>query len=382
MANTLGTVYATAGNHEMHPTNAFAPASISTSAQWMYDLLSSSWTPWIGSDAASTARARHGVYSVRHPNSNLRVISVNTNMYYVQNYWLYRKTMLRDPDAQLEWLASELDRAEMAGERVYIVGHTPFGSHDVFHDQSHYLDQIVNRYAESTIAGMFFGHTHKDHFQISYSNYQSQSADTASMVSYIGPSLTPTSGMPAFRVYHVDPVTFGVLDHETYMADMASPTFQTAPEWTRYYSAKEAYAPLVGDAAFLAPAAELTPAFWHRLTDVLAASPPAFAAYAARKSRGWAVADGGGRADCAACRAREVCELRGGRAQDNCYEAEPGVHFKKRDDDAAAAAAPFAGRDQCGVSVAGAVVGSLAVRPDAVRLLEEAVAKGGELQDL
>jgi len=363
MASTLGTVYSTTGNHEMHPTNAFPPASISTSAQWMYDLLSASWSRWIGPEATSSTKSQQGVYSVRHPNSNLRIISLNTNMYYVQNYWLYRKTMLRDPNGQFEWLVSELDKAEMVGERVYIVGHMSVGSHDAFYDQSNYLDQIVNRYA-NTIAGMFYGHTHKDHFQISYSDYSKRSRDTASAMSYIGPSLTPTSGMPAFRVYLVDPVTFAVLDHETYIADMEDPNFQTKPVWKKYYSAKEKYAPLVGP-EFEDAAAELTPAFWHRLTEVFEQDQAAFDDYVARKTRGWDVKPCEGE-----CRDLEICELRAARAQDNCYEAEPGVHFKKRAEN------PFHERDECGISVGRATVGSLAVRGEGVRLLSEVVAAG------
>ena len=81
---------------------------------------------------------------------------------------------------------------------------------------------------------MFFGHTHWDHFQISYSNYSSPTFSNAVAMSYIAPSLTPTAGMPAFRVYTVDPVTFAILDATTYIADMNNPVFQTTgPVWTK-----------------------------------------------------------------------------------------------------------------------------------------------------
>jgi sphingomyelin phosphodiesterase len=284
-------------------------------------------------------------------------------MYYVQNYWLYRKTMLRDPNNQFEWLVTELDKAEMAGERVWIIGHMSVGAHDAFHDQSNYLDQIVNRYSY-TIAGMFYGHTHKDHFQISYSDYKNRKAETASAMSYIGPSLTPTSGMPAFRVYLVDPVTFAVLDHETYITDMSDPSFQKSPVWKKYYSAKEAYAPLLGNSSFLDPTTELTPAFWHRLTEVFERNQDAFNHYVARKSRGWDVQSCDG-----VCRDLEICELRAARAQDNCFDPAPGVHFKKRAENPQE-------RDECGISVSRATMGSLAVRGEGVMLLRSVVAAG------
>lgn len=77
-------------------------------------------------------------------------------MYYKENFWLYEKTMETDPSGQLAWLVNELQAAEDAGERVYIIGHMPMGAGDAFYDGSNYFDQIVNRY-EATIAALFFG---------------------------------------------------------------------------------------------------------------------------------------------------------------------------------------------------------------------------------
>jgi sphingomyelin phosphodiesterase len=57
---------------------------------------------------------------------------------------------------------------------------------------------IVQRF-DATIAAVFYGHTHKDEFEIAYSDYSAQSASTATMMSYIAPALTPTSGNPTFR---------------------------------------------------------------------------------------------------------------------------------------------------------------------------------------
>jgi sphingomyelin phosphodiesterase len=47
--------------------------------------------------------------------------------------------MERDPSGQLAWLASELEAAETAGERVWLMGHMPLGKSDAFHDQSQYF---------------------------------------------------------------------------------------------------------------------------------------------------------------------------------------------------------------------------------------------------
>lgn len=89
---------------------------------WVYDLLCSIWNPWIGSAAADSTSHR-GAYSAQYADGPLRIISLNTNMWYVQNYWLYQPDRAVGPDSQNYWLASDLDDAEKKGERAYIIGH-------------------------------------------------------------------------------------------------------------------------------------------------------------------------------------------------------------------------------------------------------------------
>ena len=162
MASSSGLkrVYGSVGNHDSNPVNSFPPAAIDTTIgnQWVYDTLSSLWTTWIGSSAAAIADQNPGAYSVVVPSTNLRIISLDTNMYYKENFWLYEATMETDPSGQLAWLVTELQAAETAGERVYLIGHMPMGSGDALHDGSNYFDQIVNRY-DTTIAALFFGKT-------------------------------------------------------------------------------------------------------------------------------------------------------------------------------------------------------------------------------
>lgn len=137
--------------------------------------------------------------------------------------------------------------------------------------------------------------------------------------------MTPTSGYPAFRVYSVDPVTYGILDFTTYIADFSlTSSTQSAPTWTPYYSAKASYGPLVTP-PLTSATAELTPAFWHNLTTVFANNSTAFNQYIARKTRGYNVETCTG--DCAT---EEICQLRAAESQYNCATITPGISFKKR----------------------------------------------------
>lgn len=150
-------------------------------------------------------------------------------------------------------------------------------------------------------------------------------------MSWVAPALTPTSGSPAFRVYSVDPVTFGVLDMAEYSTDLEASTYQTrGPVWSKYYSAKETYGPLVSPPVTDA-AAELSPAFWHKLTDVFESDDDVFQAYNARKSRGWNVSSCTGD-----CKNQTICQLRAAESQYNCGTVSPGINLRKRDAEVAA----------------------------------------------
>lgn len=325
MENGLGLVYAALGNHDTAPLNLFPSNNLPSefNPQWAYDALTADWMALTGLPSVQNAN-EYGSYSAIHPDSKLRIISYNSIFYYKYNFFSYEEPMQYDPDGQLSWLINELDAAEKEDQRVWLISHIPTGNADHFHDHSHYFDQIVQRY-EATIAALFFGHTHTDEFQISYSDYTRRNWDTATAMGYVAPSMTPTSGPPSFRVYEIDPITFGVLDFTQYIANISDPGYQTKPEWVPYYSAKKDYgsklSPAVQD-----PKIELTPAFWHNVTVAMEQDPSVFQDFWARRTRGFEVPNCTG-----GCISNEICALRAADAQFNCAVATPGFSFEKRD---------------------------------------------------
>ncbi|PQE07523.1 Acid sphingomyelinase protein [Rutstroemia sp. NJR-2017a BBW] len=366
-------IYGVVGNHDAAPVNSFPPAAVDTTidSDWVYSTLSSAWSKWIGSTAAATTD-NYGAYSVKYAGGNLKIISFNSNFYYKQNFWLYEKTMETDPSGQLAWLVTELQAAETAGQRVWLMGHMPMGAGDAFHDGSNYFNQIVQRYS-ATIAAMFYGHTHKDEFEISYSDYTKPTASGATAMSYIAPALTPTSGNPTFRVYSVDPVTFGVLDVTTYITDITSSTYQSGPVWKKYYSVKEAYGPLVTP-PLTSASAELTPAFWHNVTTLFENNDTVFQQYIARKSRGYEPSTCTGD-----CKTSEICQLRAAESQYNCVTISPGVNFKhkhKREEESVAHV------DSCDGSVAASSLGASAVDVSVLKAALEKVLGAGFLNTM
>ncbi|KAI5120091.1 hypothetical protein M0805_001247 [Coniferiporia weirii] len=329
----LADMKALTGNHDAYPTNEF-PRSTSDDpdgAKWVFDVLSSDWERWIGTDGASSVQHKSGSYAIVHPGTKLKLISVNTQYWYKFNFWLYDSDEFQpDPNGLLSFIVSELDAAEKAGQRAWIFGHVPPGAGDMMRDQSNYYNQIIQRY-HKTIAGQFYGHTHFDQFQIAYTDYDKQTAENAMSFGLIAPSLTPTNGNPAFTVYDVDPDTYDIMDVKVYIANMSETSYHTEPKWGLYYSARAAYGPLVASAAAsssplpdqirdgLSPSTPLDASFWHTLTEVFAADNVTFAQYIERMTRSVGPPIGG-RMCGDKCRNTTLCDIRAMRAENSCHQ--------------------------------------------------------------
>ncbi|KAL0575217.1 hypothetical protein V5O48_006756 [Marasmius crinis-equi] len=344
-------VFPTLGNHDTAPVNAFARSSSMTAnhSQFVFDVQSAGWRQWIGVEASDQVEHRSGSYSARVPETNLRqvlntfqvqnllelssfnlrILSVNTQYWYKQNFWLYDSDEFQpDPNGILAFLVQELQAAEDAEEKVWVIGHIPLGKEDVVEDQSNYYDQILQRYKD-TISGHFFGHSHKDEFQIAYSDYDNQVASNAVSFASIGPALTPTSkdivfrssgtksltsalgGNPAFKVYDVDPDTSGLMNVRVVYSNISDPSFQSEPTWLELYNARDLYGPLVN----LSATSQLTPAFWHNLTEVFRTNDTAFQLFNALQGRKQGAVAG----SCdEQCRITRICDIRAFRSENNC----------------------------------------------------------------
>ncbi|TFY55311.1 hypothetical protein EVJ58_g8329 [Rhodofomes roseus] len=292
------------GNHESAPTNSFPRDTTEhdITADFVFNAQMQGWGQWIGENATAQIQHHSGSYAVMAPGMDLRVISVNTQYWYKQNFWLY------DSDEH------QPRRTPASARRI--VAHMPPGRGDVVRDQSAYFDQVVQRY-KHTIAGQFYGHTHADEFAIGYANYSARTAENAVSVAMIGPAMTPMSGNPAFKMYDIDPDTYELMDVRSYYTNISDPNYQLNPTWQLLYSARRDYAPLV---PALRPNASLSPAFWHNLTEVFYKNDTAFQTYIAHKHRGREFV----RRPCeGACKNGTLCEMRTLRADVCAQQSGP-----------------------------------------------------------
>jgi len=281
-------------------------------------MLGVDWERWIGEESSSKSMHLSGSYSVVHPDTNLKLISLNTQYWYKHNFWLYESDEFRpDPNGIQEFLVNELHHAEALGQRAWIFGHVPPGASDALYDQTNYYDQIIHRY-EKTVAAQFFGHTHRDQFEVGYRDYEWRSAANAMSFGLIAPALTPTEGNPAFTVYDVDSVTYDILDVKVYFANMSDPMYHIKPTWKLLYSARETYLPLVLPRMTAATAAVNMPLdakFWHHLTEVFERNDTAFELY---RNLGGRFRDPPYKPCKAKCKDQAICAIRSMRAENNC----------------------------------------------------------------
>ncbi|XP_069496639.1 sphingomyelin phosphodiesterase [Ambystoma mexicanum] len=233
-------VYPAVGNHESSPVNSFPPPFIhgNKSSTWLYEAMAEAWQDWLPDEALQMLRAA-GFYTLRI-RPGLRLVSLNMNFCPEENFWLIINST--DPAGQLQWLIRVLQAAEDQKEKVHIIGHIPPGLCLKSWSWNYY--RIVNRY-EGTIAAQFFGHTHKDEFEVFYDE------DTLSRpvsVAFIAPSVTTFINLnPGYRVYQIDgnytTSSHMVLDHETYILNLTEANVNRAatPQWKPLYGARAAF---------------------------------------------------------------------------------------------------------------------------------------------
>ncbi|KAH0591168.1 hypothetical protein H2248_001264 [Termitomyces sp. 'cryptogamus'] len=273
-----GPVYAALGNHDTYTEGDDAPSSLGGALarqfSWNYDHVADLWKheKWLPGAAVQLAKKHYAAYMVKRMDG-LRVIALNTDMWYRSNHFNYINMTNPDVSGMLRFLTDELQSAEDAGDRVWIIGHVLPGWDGVnaLENPTNLFYQIVDRYSPHVIANIFVGHTHEDHMSIFYAdNATTISAETAQALSWIGPSITPTTNLNSgFRVYEVDSATFDILDAHTWKSDVSSyPDLdgQTAfgPVYTYEYNTRETYGKTITSWTANDP---LNATWWHLVTE-------------------------------------------------------------------------------------------------------------------
>ncbi|KAJ5924315.1 hypothetical protein N7466_008502 [Penicillium verhagenii] len=271
-----GPVFAALGNHDSAPSNIDSPHSLpgclGEQSSWNYYHLAHLWQHegWISNKTAEEAATHYGGYSVK-THYGLRIISVNTDFWYRANLLNFINSTNPDNSGMLAWMIDELQKAEDAGERVWIIGHvlTGWDGSNPLPDPTNLFYQIVDRYSPHVIANTFWGHTHEDQFMVYYANNGTvRNEQTALSTGWVGPSVTPITNLNSgFRMYEVDTGDFNVYEAYTFFSNVSeySHLNNTGPKYQIEYSTRDTYGPAAGWDKH----SPLNATFWHRVTEAM-----------------------------------------------------------------------------------------------------------------
>ncbi|XP_060573305.1 acid sphingomyelinase-like phosphodiesterase 3a [Ruditapes philippinarum] len=186
-------VYATFGNHDYFPYNQFPPYN-----NLLYNDTLDRWGSWLN-DLSQQDNFRKGAYYTQKTRYGLRIVGLNTNLYYTPNKAILNYT---DPADQIAWLNSTLAQARQNKEKVLVTAHIPPGvytpdgviwMHLVYHEP---LVSVLREFTDIIVA-MHFGHDHADGFKV----LKNEKGRTAVPI-FVAPSVTPSdpSHNPAIRL--------------------------------------------------------------------------------------------------------------------------------------------------------------------------------------
>lgn len=166
------------------------------STKWVFDLVAEEWGHWLGDECKETIRA--GGYYSKLVRPGLRVVGLNSNVAYINNWWLLYNDV--DNFGQLAWLENVLYDAEQNGESVHILSHVPSGDYSAYAYWMQQFYKILARY-QNTVTGIFNGHTHNDEMVV----YHNEDGAAMKVVAFNGGSLTAFSNRnPNYRIFKVD----------------------------------------------------------------------------------------------------------------------------------------------------------------------------------
>ena len=223
-------IYGCVGNHDKYPGDVFP---------YPYDgyrVLASIWQPYLDEDAIRTVI--DGGYYGMNVNSNLRVVSINTNYLSTLNPLVANTSNPAHHFGfkMMDWFKNELKNASESSTKVWILGHIPFEAWLPEH-LSRY-QHLISKYSH-VVEGQFYGHDHEDYVRLTRDGQD----QNATGVVFIGPSLTEgyPSENPGIRLYKYNTSSFSVIGARTFYTDLVQANEDKNVEWKLEYDMLEEF---------------------------------------------------------------------------------------------------------------------------------------------
>ncbi|KAB0352782.1 hypothetical protein FD754_017639 [Muntiacus muntjak] len=234
-------VFPALGNHDYWPQDQLP---VVTSK--VYNAVASLWKPWLTEEAVTTLK-KGGFYTQKVSNNpKLRLISLNTNLYYGPNSMTLNQT---DPANQFEWLENTLNISQQNKEKVYIIAHVPVGylpfARDITAMRKYHNERLIDifRKYSDIIAGQFYGHTHRDSIMV-LSDKKGNPVNSL----FVAPAVTPVRSVlekltnnPGIRLFQYDPRDYKLLDMLQYYLNLTDANLKGESNWKVEYNLTQAY---------------------------------------------------------------------------------------------------------------------------------------------
>ncbi|KAI2655756.1 Acid sphingomyelinase-like phosphodiesterase 3b [Labeo rohita] len=221
-------VYSAMGNHDYHPKSQMPPEKNN-----IYEQTANMWHDWLHSTSKETFKIG-GYYTEKLLNqTGLRVVVLNTNLYYDQNKLTEN---IKDPADQFSWADKVLQDAAKNNEKVYIIGHVPPGFFEKKRDKAWFRKEFNKRYIDliqkhsAVIQGQFFG----------------SPISTIFVTPGVTPWITTLPGVinggnnPGIRMFEYDTKTLLVKDMFTYYMNLTYSN-KVHERWEKEYRLTEAF---------------------------------------------------------------------------------------------------------------------------------------------
>ncbi|KAM5163088.1 cyclic GMP-AMP phosphodiesterase SMPDL3A [Mantella aurantiaca] len=237
-------VFPALGNHDYWPQD-----QLPVSGSEVYTAVAEFWKPWLSDEALITFRKGgyySQVYKMNASSFPLRIISLNTNLYYSPNKETFNIT---DPADQFAWLEETLQFSRQNNEKVYIIAHVPIGylpfTRMVPAMRSHFNERLVEifRTYNDIIDGQFYGHTHRDSIMVVLDKKENPVGSV-----FVTPAVTPIksasekeSNNPGFRLYKYDTSCYSILDLWHYYLNLTDANSKQEATWKLEYVMTKQY---------------------------------------------------------------------------------------------------------------------------------------------
>ncbi|KAF7690498.1 acid sphingomyelinase-like phosphodiesterase 3a [Silurus meridionalis] len=232
-------VYPALGNHDYWPQDQLPP-----NQDDIYQAAARIWSPWLKKDALTTLR-KGGFYS-QLIKPGLRLVSLNTNLYYSPNKVTVN---MSDPAGQYQWLQDTLELSKQSMEKVYVIAHVPVGylpfaksTTAMREGDNEKLVEIFRNYSD-VIQGQFYGHTHRDSMMVLL-DYTGKPVNSI----FVTPAVTPYrsvlekySNNPGVRMYLYNSEDYGLQDLWQYYLNLTEANQQEKPTWRLEYMMTKAF---------------------------------------------------------------------------------------------------------------------------------------------